>query len=520
MRSLPIAILLTLVPAAAVLAQPDTPDRAAEPDARNPPRVLMLAGDGFLASELWEPYFALVGAGYRVDIASGPGGRVKSSTPVEDSIKLTDVNVDDYHAVVIPGGGAPDSLLKFDASKKLVRQFMQRGKIVAALCHGGKLLMAADAVDDRVYTVVWLVKDELPEAWRQVGRRAYVDDAVVVDDNLVTGRCPWDARAFSAELLEQLAARQAGRPDRKLQARVAVINPKAPARLRYAMGTGLAALTRDARLLDAPPAADVWDALVVLPGKQAKKLLEPDAMRAAIAAFAAAGKPIIAVGDDVADRIDAGDAVTVVPAEAEAALRQSLDILRSHQDARQPAATDEAADTPAPDAVLALAPGFDGKVAAAMDAWLRARGRTVLTLSTEAGWVRGLNGTPIQAHASYKNAPRLARDAWIVMPGVNWPTTKNAAAEQHRIDWVIEQYDQRNARLIVFGIDTLELVKRSNKKFQSVAVTGSDQVWWSVRGAGADFQLRKQVVQSDRLITARGFQSVPEVWATLEKQAD
>jgi protease I len=93
----------------------------------------------------------------------------------------------------------PDTLRMEPAAIRLVRDFMDAGKPVAAICHGPWLLAEAEQVDGRTVTAWPSIRSDLRHAGATV-----IDREVVVDDNLITSRNPDDIPAFNAALLEKL----------------------------------------------------------------------------------------------------------------------------------------------------------------------------------------------------------------------------------------------------------------------------------------------------------------------------
>ncbi|TKD51752.1 type 1 glutamine amidotransferase domain-containing protein [Sphingomonas baiyangensis] len=171
-------------------------------------RVLMLATDGFENSELFEPRQALLDAGATVTLASiktDPIRGVKNDSEPADSITpdltLADVDVDDYEALVLPGGvGNPDKLRMEERAVEIVEDFVDDEKLVAAICHAPWLLVEADVVDGRRVTSWPSVRTDLENAGADV-----VDEEVVVDGNLITSRNPGDIPAFNRAIIEALA---------------------------------------------------------------------------------------------------------------------------------------------------------------------------------------------------------------------------------------------------------------------------------------------------------------------------
>ncbi|WP_277981731.1 type 1 glutamine amidotransferase domain-containing protein [Sphingomonas phyllosphaerae] len=176
-------------------------------------RVLMLAADGFETVELFEPRKALEAAGVTVTLASikrdpiqGMKQDINQAETATPDLTLDEVEVDDYDALVLPGGVAnPDKLRVEAKAVQIVQDFMDEDKIVAAICHAPWLLAEADVIDGRRLTGFESIRTDLENAGAEV-----VDEEVVVDDNLITSRKPDDIPAFNkaiiAALTEELGA--------------------------------------------------------------------------------------------------------------------------------------------------------------------------------------------------------------------------------------------------------------------------------------------------------------------------
>jgi protease I len=111
------------------------------------------------------------------------------------------VRAPDYDAIVLPGGQMnPDSLRGNPSAVKLVRDFYDAGKIVAAVCHAPWLLIEAGIAAGLRATSFKTVKTDLINAGAE-----WVDETVVVDSGVVTSRNPGDLEAFSEKIAEEVA---------------------------------------------------------------------------------------------------------------------------------------------------------------------------------------------------------------------------------------------------------------------------------------------------------------------------
>jgi protease I len=118
---------------------------------------------------------------------------------VEADAAMGEVRGEDFDAVIIPGGYAPDHMRRYEELVKLVRDAFRAGKVVAAICHGGWMLASADVVRDRTATCFFAIRDDLVNA----GAR-YVDQEVARDGNLITSRKPDDLPAFCRTIIEAM----------------------------------------------------------------------------------------------------------------------------------------------------------------------------------------------------------------------------------------------------------------------------------------------------------------------------
>ena len=170
-------------------------------------RVAFLATDGVEQVELTRPWEALKEAGAAVELISIQGNEIQAVHSMDkgDTFRVDghtgDVNANDYDALVLPGGVKnPDLLRMNDDSVKLVRSFLDQGKLVAAICHAPWLLIEAGVVEGRTLTSYPSVQTDI----RNAGG-TWVDEEVVADGTLVTSRSPDDLDAFIEKTIEGIA---------------------------------------------------------------------------------------------------------------------------------------------------------------------------------------------------------------------------------------------------------------------------------------------------------------------------
>jgi protease I len=132
----------------------------------------------------------------------------KKGGSLDATVTFGDVTPDDFDALVIPGGGAPENLRIDDKAVAFTRDFVESGKPVAAICHGPQLLISAKVLGGRTLTSVNKIRDDI---WNAGGN--YVDRELVEDQNLITSRTPADLPVFNQAIaraigLEGAAARE------------------------------------------------------------------------------------------------------------------------------------------------------------------------------------------------------------------------------------------------------------------------------------------------------------------------
>jgi protease I len=166
-------------------------------------RILMLVDDDYEDLELWYPKLRVEEAGGHVVVAGAVAGRTlrgKHGYPCTSDAVIADMEAADFHGIVIPGGWMPDKLRRDDKVLDLVREFAARGKLVAAICHGGWIPISAGVYRGVRVTGSPGIKDDLINAGA-----IWEDAPVVVDRHFVCSRKPADLPAFMGAIVELLA---------------------------------------------------------------------------------------------------------------------------------------------------------------------------------------------------------------------------------------------------------------------------------------------------------------------------
>ncbi len=171
--------------------------------ARRDKRVLILAADLFEDMELLYPLYRLREEGVAVTVAGldrSPVTGKKGHGPVPVDVTVEDVAAAQFDALVIPGGFAPDKLRRSAAVLELVRAFDAAGKPIAFICHAGWVPISAQILKGRRATSVGAIRDDMVNAGVD-----FLDEATVVDGNLISARTPDDLGPWMKALLAALA---------------------------------------------------------------------------------------------------------------------------------------------------------------------------------------------------------------------------------------------------------------------------------------------------------------------------
>src|SRR6059058_2850777 len=163
-------------------------------------RAAVLVEQMYQEMEVWYPVYRLREAGCQVTLVGPEAGQTypsKLGYPVRSDRSAKDVSADDFDLVVVPGGFAPDYLRRHEAVLRLVGDMAERGKVVAAVCHGPAVLCSTQALKGKKATCFFAIKDDVINAGAN-----YVDAEVVRDGNLITSRKPDDLPAFLQAIIQ------------------------------------------------------------------------------------------------------------------------------------------------------------------------------------------------------------------------------------------------------------------------------------------------------------------------------
>ena len=165
-------------------------------------RVLILAADLFEDAELLYPLWRLQEE--EVDttlagISDDPVTGKKGHGPVPVDTTVGKVSAEEFDALIVPGGFAPDKLRQSDDVLELVKAFDRADKPIAFICHAGWVPISAGIISGRRATSVGAIRDDMVNAGCE-----WSDEATVVDSNLISARHPGDLGPWLTAILASL----------------------------------------------------------------------------------------------------------------------------------------------------------------------------------------------------------------------------------------------------------------------------------------------------------------------------
>jgi protease I len=169
-------------------------------------KILIMVDEGVEDSEFIYPYYRLQEEGYKVVIVASKARETcigKHGVPIKSEVSADDVNVEEYDALIIPGGRAPDRMRINENLVKIVKEAYDKGKVIAAICHGPQMLIEANVLRGKKATCWKSVATDLKNAGAK-----YIDKPIVVDGNIITSRMPADLPRFCQETIKLIENRR------------------------------------------------------------------------------------------------------------------------------------------------------------------------------------------------------------------------------------------------------------------------------------------------------------------------
>ena len=177
-------------------------------------KALIVIGDGAEVLDTMGPYYRL-GEDYQVVIAAPevdsyhlviheltPGWDIteeRRGYRIESDIAFRDVDPDEYVALILPGGSAPEYLRYDEDLVRVTRDFFAKNKPVASICHGIEILGTADVIRGRKVTTIPKCRFDAT-----VCGAVYINEPVVRDGNLICARGKKDISPWMKEFVQMI----------------------------------------------------------------------------------------------------------------------------------------------------------------------------------------------------------------------------------------------------------------------------------------------------------------------------
>jgi protease I len=168
-------------------------------------RAISLVAKDYEDLEFWYPTLRLREEGTEVDIVGEVAEHTymgKYGLPATTTHAFHGLETSDYDILLVPGGWAPDRLRRYPEVLRIVREMNAEGRIIGQICHAGWVLASAGILRGKRVTSTPGIKDDLANAGA-----TWVDEAVVVDGNIVSSRRPPDLPAYLSALIELAESR-------------------------------------------------------------------------------------------------------------------------------------------------------------------------------------------------------------------------------------------------------------------------------------------------------------------------
>ncbi|MCS7106072.1 MAG: DJ-1/PfpI family protein [Candidatus Aenigmarchaeota archaeon] len=164
-------------------------------------KILLPLAEGFEEIEAFAVVDILRRAGIKVDLVGVVGTVIKSARGVSVMAdkRLAEINPEEYDGIVLPGGNPGYiNLGKTQKILEIIKNFNEKGKLIAAICASPSILAKAGVLDDKVATIYPGMEKELPHP--REGR-------VIVDKNVITSQAPGTAIEFALKIVEVLVGK-------------------------------------------------------------------------------------------------------------------------------------------------------------------------------------------------------------------------------------------------------------------------------------------------------------------------
>src|SRR6056297_643165 len=165
-------------------------------------KIINLIHKDFEDLELWYPVLRLREEGITVHIAGEEAGKTyygKNGVPAEADISFSEMNPEEYHGLLVPGGWAPDKLRRYKEIIDFTKAMNEQEKPIGEICHAGWVLISANILKGKRVTSTKGIMDDMKNAGA-----IWSDEPVVIDGNLVSSRKPIDLPIYMKSYIDLL----------------------------------------------------------------------------------------------------------------------------------------------------------------------------------------------------------------------------------------------------------------------------------------------------------------------------
>ncbi|MGZ4959032.1 MAG: type 1 glutamine amidotransferase domain-containing protein [Methylomonas sp.] len=167
-------------------------------------KIAVFVAEYYEDLEFWYPHYRMMEEGAAIVVigAEKETYHSKHGLPAKADRAIDDVMPEEFDALIIPGGYAPDHMRRSPEMIRFTSAIHHQGKLVAAICHAGWMLVSAGLLKNKIATSFYSIKDDLTNAGAE-----WVDEPVVRDGMLITSRHPGDLPDFCRAIIDALAPR-------------------------------------------------------------------------------------------------------------------------------------------------------------------------------------------------------------------------------------------------------------------------------------------------------------------------
>jgi len=166
-------------------------------------QIAVLVEDQYQVLEVWYPYFRLREEGFEtVLVGTGKGAyKSKEGYPADEELSIQNANPEDFDAVVIPGGYAPDRMVRDEDMVNLVKKAVNKCCVIGAICHGPLMLVEADIIKNKKVTGFKSIRTPL-----KLAGGILMNNKVVTDGNIITAQDAEDVVKFTKAIIVLIKA--------------------------------------------------------------------------------------------------------------------------------------------------------------------------------------------------------------------------------------------------------------------------------------------------------------------------